>query len=142
MAKFVMELPDDILKDIQRLYDNYEEIFGGMTKAGAEVALSNVKANMPASLKKSGFASHVKLTRIYRTPSDDGINTKVIISGYFTNENGKKTPAPLIANLFEYGRNDKRYPKRPFFRRSFKKGQIDAAMLAAQKRLSGGLLDE
>ena len=142
MAKFVMELPDDIMKDVKRLYDNYEDIFGGMTKAGAEVALNNVRANMPASLKRSGFSSNVKMTRTYKTPSDDGISTKVIVAGYFTNKNGKKTPAPLVLNMFEYGSNKHRYPKRPFFRRSFKKGQIEAAMLAAQKRLSGGLLDE
>ena len=137
MAKFVMELPTDIMEDIKKLNDNYEEIFGGMTKAGAETALANAKANAP-----KGLAGNIKLTRVYKTPSDDGINTKVIISGYFINQNGKRTPAPLVANMFEYGSSNRRYPKHPFFRRSFRKGQIDKAMLSAQKRLSGGLLDE
>ena len=140
MAKFVMELPEDILKDFQKLYSNSEDIFKGMTKAGAEVAYNNVMANMPASLQRSGFRNCVKLTRPYNTPSDDGVSTKVIISGYFINHNGRSTPAPLVANVFEHGK--KGFVKKPFFRRSFNKSQIESAMLSAQKRLSGGLLDE
>lgn len=140
MAHFIMELPNDILKDVQRLENDAEKIFGEMTKAGAEVALQNVKANAPASWKDSDIMNNIGLTKTYKTPSDDGINTKVIISGYFENKNGVKTPAPLVANVFEYGST--KFPKQPFFRKSFNKGQIEKAMLQAQKELSGGLLDE
>lgn len=140
MAKFVMELPEEIMKDFQKIYNNSDEIFGGMTKAGAEVAYNNVMANMPPSLKRSNFSNCVKLTRTYKTPSDDGISTKVMIAGYFTNKEGRRTPAPLVANVFEHGK--KGFAKKPFFRKSFKKAQIEKAMLSAQKRLSGGLLDE
>lgn len=140
MARFTMELPNDILKDIQRIERDSEKIFGGMTQAGAEVALQNVRANAPASWKDSDIMNNIKLTRTYKTPTDDGINTKVIISGYFINKNGVKTPAPLVANIFEYGST--KFNKRPFFRKSFRADQIEKAMLKAQKELSGGLLDE
>lgn len=140
MARFVMELPTDVIEEFQRIYDNTDEILGGMTQAGAEVALENVKMNVPAGWQGSQIMNNIKLTRTYKTPSDDGINTKVIISGYFINKNGVKTPAPLVANVFEYGST--KFSKKPFFRKSFRKSQIDQAMRDAQKRLSGGLLQD
>jgi hypothetical protein len=82
----------------------------------------------------------IKTTKTYKTPSDGGINTKVIISGYFNNSKGVRTPAPLVANIFEYGST--KFTKKPFFRKSFKKKEIEEAMMKAQKELSGGLLNE
>lgn len=140
MADFVYELPTEVIKELEKVYKNTEKIFGGMTQAGAEVTLKNVKANVPASWRSSNIMRNIGLTRVYKTPSDGGINTKVKISGYFINRNGVKTPAPLVANVFEYGST--KFKKRPFFRRSFKKKQIEAAMEDAQKKLSGGILDE
>ena len=142
MAKFVADIDDSVLKDISYIDKQFDHIFGGMTKAGAEVVYKNVISTLPESLRSSGFSSHVKLSKVYRTPSDDGINTKVMITGYFINKDGRKTPAPLVANMFEYGSTKKNYPKQPFFRKSFKKSQIMKAMEEAQKNLSGGLLDE
>lgn len=142
MAKLVVDIDDSVLKDISYIDKQFDHIFGGMTKAGAEVVYKNVIANLPESLRSSGFSSHVKLSRVYKTPSDDGINTKVMIAGYFINKDGRKTPAPLVANMFEYGSSKKNYPKQPFFRKSFKKSQIMKAMEEEQKKLSGGLLDE
>ena len=141
MAIFEMQLPDEIMKDIQRLNDNYEAIFGGMTKAGAEVAKANIEAHLPKGIRDSNMMSCLKITQTYKTPSDDGINTKVGFYGYFINENGVRTPAPLVANVFEYGRSNAPFPKQPFLRKSFSKGRIEKAMLEAQKRLSGGLLE-
>lgn len=142
MAKIIVDIDDSVLKDISYIDKQFDHIFGGMTKAGAEVVYKNVIANLPESLRSSGFSSHVKLSRVYKTPSDDGINTKVMITGYFINKDGRKTPAPLVANMFEYGSDKRNYPKQPFFRKSFKKSQIMKAMEEAQKKLSGGLLDE
>ena len=138
MASFSLELPKEILEEFQKVSDNTDEIFGGMTKAGAEVVLQNVKANAPSSWKGSDIMNNIGITKTYKTPSDDGINTKVVISGYFTNSKGVRTPAPLVANVFEYGST--KFDKKPFFRKSFKKSQIESAMLDAQKKLSGGLL--
>lgn len=140
MAKFSMELPSEIIKDFQQLSENADKIFGEMTRAGAEVVLENVKRYVPANWHKSKIMRCVKLTRTYKTPSDDGINTKVIIDGYFINHNGVKTPAPLVANVTEYG--SRTQPKRPFFRKSFKAAQIEKAMFQKQKELTGGLLNE
>ena len=135
MAKLVLDIDDSVLKDISYIDKQFDNIFGGMTKAGAEVVYKNVISALPGSLRSSGFAKNVKLSKVYKTPSDDGINTKVMITGYFINKDGRKTPAPL-------GSSKKNYPKQPFFRKSFKKSQIMKAMEEEQKKLSGGLLDE
>lgn len=141
MARFQMELPNEIMKDFKEIYDNAEKIFGEMTKAGAEVAMSNIKSNVPQSIRNSNMMDCLKMTDVYKTPSDDGINTKVAFYGYFENKNGERVPAPLVANVFEYGRSDSPFPKHPFMRKSFRKAQIEKAMLQAQKKASGGLLE-
>ena len=152
MAKFKLELPTEIIKEFETINKNTTEIFGEMTKAGAEVVASNMKNNAPTTLDK-----YVKLTVVYRTPTDGGINTKAYVKGYipFSNPNRKNfsrgrgkqpategVPAEFLANLYEYGRSTAPFPKHPFLRKSFKKKEIEAAMLEAQKRASGGLLDE
>lgn len=140
MARFEMQLPTDIMKDIEFIEKNSDKIFGEMTKAGAEVTIKNVRTNIPRSFADSDIMNCLKITKIYKTPSDGGINTKVMFTGYFLNENGVRTPAPLVANVFEYGSS--KFTKRPFFRKSFKKAQIEQAMLEAQKEYSKGLLVE
>lgn len=147
MAKVKVELPTEVLKDIEFISQNAKNIFGKMTKAGAEVAYDNITKNVPAGMKQSAeLMSCLRLTKVYETPSDNGINTKVMFSGYFTNENGVKTPAPLVANVFEYGRSEESKHggiiKQPFLRKSFNRSQITKAMLEAQKKESRGLLDE
>lgn len=140
MAKFEMQLPTEIMKDFEKVYNNSDKIFGEMTKAGAEVVNSNIRANVPKAIRNSKMMDCLKITKVYKTPSDDGINTKVGFYGYFVNEDGKTVPAPLVANVFEYGRSNALFPKQPFMRKSFKKGDIEKAMLKAQKQASGGLL--
>lgn len=139
MAKFEMQLPKEILNDIKYIESNSENIFGQMTKAGAETVYKNVKTNIPKGFANSDIMNCLKITRIYKTPSDGGINTKVGFYGYFINENGVETPAPLVANVFEYGSS--KFTKKPFFRRSFKKAQIEKAMLEAQSQYSKGILN-
>ena len=141
MASFKLELPTDIMREIQRIDKDYDEIFGGMTKAGAEVVRSAVMTNAPPAVRTSDLMNCLKLTATYKTPSDGGINTKVGFYGYFTNHNGQRSPAPLVCNLFEYGSHKHRYPKHPFLRKSFNKGAITKAMLQAQRELSRGLLE-
>lgn len=152
---FKLELPTEIIKDIEKVYKNTDEMLGEMTRAGAAVVEANMRANAPDTIKE-----YVKTTRTYRTPSDDGINTKVIVKGYipfsnpnrkgFTRKGGgsnsyttdKGVPAEFLANLYEHGRSTAPFPKKPFMRKSFKKKEIEEAMLQAQSNASGGLLDE
>ena len=142
MAKFNLELPTDIMNDLQHIYNDSDKIFGAMTKAGAEVVEKNIIASVPQSIKNSKMMQCLKITKTFKTPSDDGINTKVGFYGYFQNEDGKTVPAPLVANVFEYGRSNLPFPKHPFMRKSFKKAEIEQALLQAQREASGGLLDE
>ena len=154
MAQFKTILPDDVIKEMTEIHDNTEYIFGEMTKAGAEVAYRNVKSSVP----RSDMASHVRISRTYKTPSDGGINTKVYFSGYLpfkgnrttfirSGKRGKKystrkgIPVEFLAILFEYGRSGSPFPKKPFFRRSFREGEMEQAMLDAQKKASGGILE-
>ena len=136
MAKFVGELPNDLIKMFETLEANTDALLGEMVSAGAEVVRQNVEAKMPRQLRAGMLSSGdaIRLTRVYKTPSDDGINCQVTIEGYFINRDGIKTPAPLVANLFEYGRSNSPYPKQPFFRQSFNKGQIEKAMLRVQEK--------
>ena len=141
MAKFNLELPTDLLKEIEKIEKDSGKIFGEMTKAGAEVVEKNIRANIPKSIQNSNMIRCLKITKTYKTPSDDGINTKVGFFGYFKNEDGKTIPAPLVANVFEYGRSNSPFPKQPFLRKSFKKSEIERAMLKTQKEASGGILE-
>lgn len=141
MAGFKLELPTELMNDLKKLYDNSDEIFGEMTQAGAEVVESNIRSNAPKGVKSSDMMDCLKTTKVYKT-RDGSINTKVGFYGYFKNENGETVPAPLVANVFEYGRSNAPFPKHPFVRKSFKKDQIEEAMRKAQKKASGGLIDE
>ena len=135
MAKFRMELPTELMQTFKNLDANTEKMIGEMCQAGAEVVKENTFLNMPNGLKDAiSVGDNLITSRIYKTPSDDGINVQCMIVGYFTNEDGKQTPAPLVANMFEYGSDKREYPKHPFFRKSFRKAQIEKAMLAVQKK--------
>lgn len=164
MAKFTAELPTDILKDFDFLQKNAVKIFGEMTRAGAEVVKSQIEAGARRAFRSRTAAklnAKLKITRIYETPSDGGINTKVAYYGYIPKSDGKPfkikgntypgVPAPLLASLKEFGARGgggmpeefKQYwTKNPFIRPAFEKTEaIESAMLKAQKQLSGGLLE-
>lgn len=140
MAKFNIELPTELVNEITRLADKSDKVFGEMVKAGAEVVKNNIYNNVPQGIRTSPMMKNLKITKVYKTPSDDGINCTVGFYGYFRNEDNRLTPAPLVANVFEYGRSNSAFPKKPFMRRSFKKAEIEAAMRKAQEKASGGLL--
>lgn len=134
MAAFVGGMPDDLIKMFAELEKNTEQMLADMVTAGARVVEANVNAKMPRDLKKVLNGNNIKVTRAYKTPSDDGINAQVMITGYFVNRHNQVTPAPLVANLFEYGRSGAPYPKKPFFRACFNEKQIETAMLKAQEK--------
>lgn len=139
MARFKVELPNDLIKEFEKLDKDTNKMLSEMTEAGAKVVQENIKASVPSSWYSSNIMKCLKITKTYKTASDDGVNTKVAFYGYFINSNGVKTPAPLVANVTEYGRSNSPYPKKPFLRKSFKKKQIEQAMQKVQnKYIKGG----
>lgn len=132
MARYEMELPTELLSIFSTLEKTEKKMLQDMTKAGAKVVLKNIEHNVPSSFHGSNIMKCLKVTKSYETPSDDGINTKVAFYGYFVNKQGRKVPAPLVCNVFEYGRSN--FPKKPFLRRAFKNAEIEKAMLEVQKK--------
>lgn len=134
MAKFGMELPLELIEEFSRLNINSDKMLGEMTRAGAKKVFVNVKANMKKSFSNTtNLEKCLKLTRTYKTPSDDGISTKIGIYGYFVNEQGKRVAAPLVANAREYG-TSRGETRKPFFRKSFKEDEIIREMLEVQNK--------
>jgi len=138
MAKFTGSLPTELIKQFETLELNTEKMLGEMVETGAEVARQNIEAKMPRALREALGSDNIIVSRVYKTPSDDGINCQAMIVGYFTNRNGERIPAPLVANVFEYGRSNSPFPKQPFFRQSFNKSQIEKAMLRVQEKYIKG----
>ena len=130
MAGFDLELPDDLVSNLKMITENTDEMFGRMTKAGADVVYKEVMNNMKSSFKSTkSLEKGLRITKTYKTKSDDGINTKVGFYGY----SDKKIPIPLIALAREYGtsRGEK---KKPFFRKAFNNTTaIENAMLKVQE---------
>lgn len=134
MARFEMELPNDLIKTFDRLNEETEKMIGEMTQAGAQVVLEEIKANIPASFRDSDIMKCLHITKVYKTPSDGGINTKIAFYGYFINKRGVKTPAELVCNVMEYGRSDGKVKKHPFVRKSFNKKKIKSALEKTQDK--------
>ncbi len=138
MARFKTELPNDIIKQVEGLEKNTDKMLSEMTEAGAKVVYDTIKTSVPSSWYSSNIMKCLKITKTYKTPSDDGVNTKVAFYGYFINRNGERIPAPLVANVTEYGRHNSPYPKKPFLRKAFNKGKINKAMQAVQDKYIKG----
>ena len=134
MAKVKVELPNEIIQQLEKLNQDTPKMMKAMVEAGAETVLSRIKANAPAGMQGSPIMDCLCTTKAYEAPSDDSINIKVGFAGYFTNEDGVRAPAPLVANVFEYGRSGEPFPKQPFLRKSFNKGAITKAMEAVEKQ--------
>lgn len=142
MAKFNAELPYDLIKEFEGLEKNCTDIFGEMVEAGARVVHNNVLNNMRRAFKSTAsLEKGLKVTRIYKTPSDDGINVHVGFYGYDGDKKTKSypngTPIPLIAMAREYGTSSGE-AKKPFFRKSFKKKEIEDAMKQVQSKYIEG----
>lgn len=147
MAKFKMELPTELINQFKNLTNNSEKMVEEMTEAGAKVVYNNVLENMQSSFNDANkLKPYLKITRTYKTASDGGINTKVGFYGYykdkvFTVKNKKNgniysyvgVPVPLIVRAREFGSSSGE-AKKPFFRKSFNKQQIESAMLQIQKQ--------
>ena len=138
MAKFHAELPNDLVKVFDELETNAPEMMGKMCKAGATVVYSNIVKHLGKAFKRTAtLLKGLKVTKVYKTPSDDGINVHIGFYGYnkdkITDAHPKGVPIPLIAMAREYGTSSGEDAK-PFLRKSFKKKEIEAAMLEVQSQ--------
>ena len=138
MARFNAEIPNDILQQFVGLEKNCTDIFGEMVNAGAETVLKNVQSNMQGAFDNpERLAKGLKKTKVYKTPTDDGINVKVAFYGYDSDKVTKQypqgVPIPLMAMAREYGTSSGER-KKPFFRKSFKKADIEQAMKRVQDK--------
>ena len=140
MARFDLEVPEDIIKSFESLSDNTDKIFGEMTRAGAELVYKNILKNMKSSFKTTkSLEKGLKITKTYKTITDDGINTKVGFYGYDgvpTKNYPQGKPIPLKALAREYGTSTE--SKKPFFRKSFNKSQIETEMKIVQDKYIQG----
>lgn len=139
MARFTEELPNDLMKVFEDLETDAPIMMGEMCKAGAEVVYKKVVANLGKSFDRvDKLLKGLKITKVYQTPSDDGINVHIGFYGYDkdskpTKRHPKGTPIPLIALAREYG-TSRGEDKKPFLRKSFVKKDIEKAMLEVQNR--------
>ena len=137
MAKFNAELPNDLIKVFDELETNASTMMGEMCKAGATVVYNKVVSGLGKAFKSTGsLLKGLKVTKVYHTPSDDGINVHIGFYGYDgvpTKKYPKGTPIPLKALAREYGTSSGEQ-KKPFFRKSFAKKDIEQAMMEVQKR--------
>lgn len=138
MARFKAELPNDLIKEFEGLEKDCTSIFGEMVEAGAKAVHKNVLSNMKRVFKNTAsLEKGLKITKIYKTQSDDGINVYIGFYGYDktkktkTHPNG--TPIPLMAMAREYGTSSGE-AKKPFFRKSFRKTEIEQAMKRVQDK--------
>jgi len=137
MARFNAELPNDLMKVFEDLETNAPQMMGEMCRAGAEVVYKKVVSNLGKVFARTEtLLKGLKITKVYNTPTDDGINVHIGFYGYDgepTKQYPKGKPIPLIAMAREYG-TSKGEQKKPFFRKSFSKKDIEQAMLEVQNR--------
>ena len=139
MARFQAELPAELMQVFENLETNAPIMMGEMCQAGATVVYDKVVANLGKSFKKTDtLRKGLRITKVYQTPSDDGINVHIGFYGYDkeskpTKRHPNGTPIPLIAMAREYG-TSRGEAKKPFFRKSFAKKEIEQAMQEVQDR--------
>ena len=137
MAKFNAELPNDLIKVFDELETNSSIMMGEMCKAGATVVYDKVVSGLGKAFKSTeSLLKGLKVTKVYETPSDDGINVHIGFYGYDgepTKQYPKGTPIPLKAMAREYGTSSGEQ-KKPFLRKSFAKKDIEQAMMEVQNR--------
>ena len=65
MAGFNLELPNDLIDNLKSIEENSEEMFGRMTRAGAEVVYNDIQSNMKKSFKSTeSLDKGLKITKV------------------------------------------------------------------------------
>lgn len=90
MAKFNTKLPQEIIGQLQALEKS--KMFEEMLNAGARVVYDNIKSNMRKVFKTTARLEEcLRITKVYRTFTDDAINEKIAFYGYLKGTEGKTT---------------------------------------------------
>lgn len=145
MARLKMTLPEQTIKNLEKIASTSEHTIGEVLKAGAQTVVANVKKNINFSSEaNTKMLQGLHVSKPYYTPSDRGLNIKVYFSGYMSFSGNrtefsrggyitkKGVPRPFVAQVREFGKHA-RMPSRPFFRKSFNCSQIRNAMLRARR---------
>lgn len=137
MARYAVEIPNDVLTELEKRDTKLESITDEMLEAGGKVVYARAEGNISKSFKNPApIRSGLRLTRVYKN-SDEGKSIKVGFYGYYKARKTKKypggVPIPLIASAREYGTSSGEAAK-PFFRKSFNRAAINAAMQAVHDK--------
>jgi hypothetical protein len=143
MARFSGDLDNGIISQMEKIEGGSKAVMRRMVEAGADVVLRNMRSNMRSSFKTTrSLEEGLGKTKVYDTPSDDGVSVKVGFSGYSGSRRTGKfkptgVPVPLIASARDRG-SRRGEARKPFFKKSFNKAQIEAAMKAIEPDLWKG----
>ena len=131
MAKFNIDLPIEVIRQLEELNLGATDMMKKMTEAGAKVVYKNVKGNLSKVLNRrtGDLEKSLIITRPYKNSKDE-VATKVGFYGY----DRYGVPNPLKAMAREFG-TSKGEAKKPFLRPAFsKKSEIEQAMLVEQDK--------
>ena len=135
MAKMETKLPTDLIRRFDAITAEHVEMFEEITQAGAAVVEEHIRQRAPQGVKGSEMMACLKITKPYLSQGGDKVNTKIAFYGYFTDRDGRRKPAPLVANVFENGRGPNKEMRHPFVKKSFTGKDIEQAMLDKQQEI-------
>ena len=137
-----MKFPDEMLLKLSKLGKNIDRISGQMLEDAAEIIQEEAEKNLQAvigsntkhkSRSTGKLLRFVKATKAYKIENGRS-HIRIGIWGYYY-VNGRKIPAPLVANVFEFGRKNGKLPHaKKWLRPAFRKKR-QACIAAMQKRL-------
>lgn len=132
MGRFEAELPNDIIKQFDKMSHECEDMMQEMVDAGTNVVYNNIRKNMQGSFKTTkSLEKGLTRSKSKELSSKDGYGAWAGFDGYDTSRTSKKhpkgIPIPLIALAREYGTSRGESAK-PFMRKSVNRNQINKAM--------------
>ena len=112
MASLQIKLPEEFILKLSRLGDKTDEIIPKVLKAGGEVVLDKVRANLKSSL--SGKSTGQLERSLGLSPAKlNRKNEWDVKIGFAENRKDGKSNA-MLANVLEYGKHNQ--PPRPFLK--------------------------
>lgn len=136
MAKCDIQMPDEFLARLKNLGDREDEIAEAALKAGGEVVLARVQANLSGSIgrgtKYPSRATGLLMGALGLTPVKTDRNGDHNIKVGFSEPRSGGGSNAKLANILEYGKHGQ--PAKPFLKPA-KTASKAAAVSAMQKKL-------